>query len=212
VLKRPRGEVVLKAARTGWTASAMAASTSSTTRPARCPPRPRCSTAPRPNCRWKPRWRCAAPSRRAEAPVRALTYWRLTGGQEPGEVKQMLSEAEEVERLAEEAFERLGALVDRFLLGDAPFPARPHPGARRGAATTTIWRASPNGRMRRTRRVMAPSGTGASSTGRRRSLSRRAGEGWGESGWVCADPSVAPLTQLSPPVGGRGISQRGGCR
>ncbi len=63
-----------------------------------------------------------------EAPVRALTYWRLTGGQEPGEVKGMLSEAEEVERVAEEAFERLGALVDRFLLGDAPFPARPHPG------------------------------------------------------------------------------------
>jgi ATP-dependent helicase/nuclease subunit B len=62
------------------------------------------------------------------APVRALSYWRLTGGQEPGEVRQMLSEVEEVERLAEEALGGLGALVDRFLLGDAPFPARPHPG------------------------------------------------------------------------------------
>ncbi len=62
------------------------------------------------------------------APVRALTYWRLTGGHEPGEVKEMITEAADVERLAEEALERLGALVDRFLLGDAPFPARPHPG------------------------------------------------------------------------------------
>jgi ATP-dependent helicase/nuclease subunit B len=62
------------------------------------------------------------------ASVRALTYWRLTGGHEPGEVKEMLSEAEDVERLAEEALDRLGALVDRFLLGEAAFHARPHPG------------------------------------------------------------------------------------
>ncbi|MGG5810192.1 double-strand break repair protein AddB [Falsiroseomonas sp. CW058] len=61
------------------------------------------------------------------APVRALTYWRLTGGQEPGEVKPMMAEAEDVERVAEDSLDRLGRLVDRFLLGDAAFPARPHP-------------------------------------------------------------------------------------
>jgi ATP-dependent helicase/nuclease subunit B len=62
-----------------------------------------------------------------QAPVRALTYWKLTGGQEPGEERQMVSEAEDVARLAADSLDRLGALVDRFLLGDAPFIARPHP-------------------------------------------------------------------------------------
>uniref|UniRef100_UPI001F3C3CBF PD-(D/E)XK nuclease family protein n=1 Tax=Falsiroseomonas oryziterrae TaxID=2911368 RepID=UPI001F3C3CBF len=61
------------------------------------------------------------------APVRALTYWKLTGGQEPGEVKPMLTEAEDIEALAASSLENLGRLVDRFLLGDAPFQARPHP-------------------------------------------------------------------------------------
>jgi ATP-dependent helicase/nuclease subunit B len=61
------------------------------------------------------------------AAVRALTYWRLTGGQEPGEVKEMLTEVEDVERVAAESLDHLGRLVDRFLLGEAPFPARPHP-------------------------------------------------------------------------------------
>lgn len=61
------------------------------------------------------------------ATVRALTYWRLTGGQEPGEVKPMLTEPEDIASIAEASLENLGRLVDRFLLGDAPFPARPHP-------------------------------------------------------------------------------------
>jgi ATP-dependent helicase/nuclease subunit B len=39
----------------------------------------------------------------------------------------MLEEAEEIEALARESLDRLGALVDKFLLGDAPFLARPHP-------------------------------------------------------------------------------------
>ena len=59
--------------------------------------------------------------------VRSLGYWRLTGGQEPGSVKAMVSEPEEVAEIAAEALDRLGELVDRFLLGDAAFPARPHP-------------------------------------------------------------------------------------
>ena len=61
------------------------------------------------------------------AAVRALTYWKLTGGQEPGATHAMLDEAEEIAALARESLDRLGALVDRFLLGDAPFLARPHP-------------------------------------------------------------------------------------
>jgi ATP-dependent helicase/nuclease subunit B len=60
--------------------------------------------------------------------VRALVYWKLSGGETPGEVKPMATEPEEVAELAALALEKLGDLVDRFLLGDAPFPARPHPG------------------------------------------------------------------------------------
>jgi ATP-dependent helicase/nuclease subunit B len=60
--------------------------------------------------------------------ARALTYWKLSGGETAGEVKQMASEPEDVAALADLALEKLGALVDRFLLGDAAFPARPHPG------------------------------------------------------------------------------------
>jgi ATP-dependent helicase/nuclease subunit B len=59
--------------------------------------------------------------------VRALTYWKLTGGQDPGEVRPMLEEAAEIAELAALSLDRLGLLVDRFLLGDAPFIARPHP-------------------------------------------------------------------------------------
>jgi ATP-dependent helicase/nuclease subunit B len=59
--------------------------------------------------------------------VRALTYWKLTGGQEPGTIHPMLTEAEEIEALARDSLANLGRLVDQFLLGDAPFRARPHP-------------------------------------------------------------------------------------
>jgi ATP-dependent helicase/nuclease subunit B len=59
--------------------------------------------------------------------VRALTYWKLSGGQDPGEVKHMLTEPEDIAPLAAASLEKLGALVDRFLLGDAPFTAKPHP-------------------------------------------------------------------------------------
>jgi ATP-dependent helicase/nuclease subunit B len=60
--------------------------------------------------------------------VDSLTYWRVSGGQQAGEAKPMLESAQEIEALAEESLERLGRLVDRFLLGDAEFRARPHPG------------------------------------------------------------------------------------
>jgi ATP-dependent helicase/nuclease subunit B len=61
------------------------------------------------------------------AAVRELTYWKLTGGQEPGMVKPMETEAQEIAELAAESLERLADLVDRFLLAEAPFTARPHP-------------------------------------------------------------------------------------
>lgn len=57
-----------------------------------------------------------------------LAYWRLTGGPEPGEVRTVLRDAGEITDRAGEALERLRDLVDRFLFGDAPFTARPHPG------------------------------------------------------------------------------------
>ncbi|MGK7866986.1 double-strand break repair protein AddB [Falsiroseomonas sp. E2-1-a20] len=62
------------------------------------------------------------------ATVRALTYWKLSGGETAGEVRGMVSEPAEVSELASMALDRLGLLVDRFLLGDAAFTARPHPG------------------------------------------------------------------------------------
>jgi ATP-dependent helicase/nuclease subunit B len=61
------------------------------------------------------------------APVRMLTYWQLTGGQEPGKQQQLFSEAADVAELAGRSLERLGDLVDAFLLGDRAFVARPHP-------------------------------------------------------------------------------------
>jgi ATP-dependent helicase/nuclease subunit B len=61
------------------------------------------------------------------AAVRSLAYWRLTGGQEAGEVKLVQTEAAEIAAMAGEALDRLGALVDGFLLGERAFIARPHP-------------------------------------------------------------------------------------
>jgi ATP-dependent helicase/nuclease subunit B len=58
--------------------------------------------------------------------VIGLVYWRLTGGTPPGEA-QALPLAREGVRLSLLARERLGRLAERFLLGEAPFTARPHP-------------------------------------------------------------------------------------
>lgn len=57
-----------------------------------------------------------------------LTYWRLTGGPEPGEVRTVMREAHAIEAAADHALDRLRDLADRFLFGTAPFTARPHPG------------------------------------------------------------------------------------
>lgn len=62
-------------------------------------------------------------------PVTALEYWRLTGALEPGKITALdLDIADAVER----AHAALLRLADRFLFGEAPFAAHPHP--RRRAA------------------------------------------------------------------------------
>ena len=61
--------------------------------------------------------------------VSALEYWRLTGAGEPGELKPLKLDIPTAIENAEAALHRL---ADRFLLGDAAFPAHPHP--RRRAA------------------------------------------------------------------------------
>jgi len=63
------------------------------------------------------------------AAVSALEYWRLTGASEPGEVKALKIDIPAAIAEAEAALHRL---ADRFLLGEASFPAHPHP--RRKAA------------------------------------------------------------------------------
>ncbi|MCS6932669.1 MAG: PD-(D/E)XK nuclease family protein, partial [Acetobacteraceae bacterium] len=69
----------------------------------------------------------------AGATVAALAYWRLTGATPPGKLVRLPVATETGEPLAEVARKRLGALADRFLLGEAPFLSRPHPDkARRG--------------------------------------------------------------------------------
>ena len=69
----------------------------------------------------------------AGATVTALAYWRLTGGTPPGQLVLLPVEDEAGARLSDIARERLAALADRFLLGEAPFLSRPHPDkARRG--------------------------------------------------------------------------------
>jgi ATP-dependent helicase/nuclease subunit B len=57
-----------------------------------------------------------------------LAYWRLTGGPEPGEVRVISGEAQEIRDLAEAALAELRDLAACYLLGRAPFTARPHPG------------------------------------------------------------------------------------
>ena len=57
-----------------------------------------------------------------------MIYWRLTGGEVPGEVKDMdLTEKASGVPLVDLAADRLAALAERYLLGEAPFASRPHP-------------------------------------------------------------------------------------
>ncbi|MEI6162001.1 MAG: double-strand break repair protein AddB [Roseococcus sp.] len=62
-------------------------------------------------------------------PVAALEYWRLTGADQPGEVKALNLD---IPAMITEAQRALNDLADRFLLGDGAFPAHPHPRRRAG--------------------------------------------------------------------------------
>lgn len=57
-----------------------------------------------------------------------LAYWHLAGGPEPGQVRTVSEDAQEIRDLAESALEEVRRLAARYLLGSAPFTARPHPG------------------------------------------------------------------------------------
>ncbi|MBX9749535.1 MAG: double-strand break repair protein AddB [Roseococcus sp.] len=62
-------------------------------------------------------------------PVAALEYWRLTGADQPGEVRALNLD---IPAMIGEAQLALHGLADRFLLGDGAFPAHPHPRRRAG--------------------------------------------------------------------------------
>lgn len=59
--------------------------------------------------------------------VSDLLYWRLTGGEQAGEVKSLGAAAEDGTPFAELARDRLVDLAEKWLLGAAPFTSRPHP-------------------------------------------------------------------------------------
>lgn len=59
--------------------------------------------------------------------VSDLLYWRLTGGEQAGEVKGLGAEAEDGTPFAALARDRLVDLAEKWLLGAAPFASRPHP-------------------------------------------------------------------------------------
>jgi ATP-dependent helicase/nuclease subunit B len=60
--------------------------------------------------------------------VTDLTYWKLTGGEQAGEVRPLGATAEDGTPFAALAHERLVTLAEKWLLGTAPFASRPHPG------------------------------------------------------------------------------------
>jgi ATP-dependent helicase/nuclease subunit B len=67
------------------------------------------------------------PTISAEAKTAALVYWKLSGGEKPGEEKSLGASAEDGTPFADLARTRIAALAERMLLGDAPFESRPHP-------------------------------------------------------------------------------------
>jgi ATP-dependent helicase/nuclease subunit B len=60
--------------------------------------------------------------------VTELTYWKLTGGEQAGEVRPLGATTEDGTPFAALAHERLVTLAEKWLLGTAPFASRPHPG------------------------------------------------------------------------------------
>jgi ATP-dependent helicase/nuclease subunit B len=62
-----------------------------------------------------------------DAQAEALVYWKLSGGEKPGEEKALKPIADDGTRYADLARARIAALAERMLLGHAPFESRPHP-------------------------------------------------------------------------------------
>jgi ATP-dependent helicase/nuclease subunit B len=67
------------------------------------------------------------PTISADAKAAALVYWKLSGGEKPGEEKNLGASADNGTLYADLARTRIAALAERMLLGDAPFESRPHP-------------------------------------------------------------------------------------
>jgi len=67
------------------------------------------------------------PTINADAKAAALVYWKLSGGEKPGEEKKLDATTDNGVPYADLARTRITALVERMLLGDAPFESRPHP-------------------------------------------------------------------------------------
>ena len=67
------------------------------------------------------------PTISADAKAAALVYWKLSGGEKPGEEKNLGASADDGTLYADLARTRIAVLAQRMLLGDAPFESRPHP-------------------------------------------------------------------------------------
>jgi ATP-dependent helicase/nuclease subunit B len=67
------------------------------------------------------------PTISADAKAAALVYWKLSGGETPGDATDLGAAAKDGTLYAELARVRIAALAQRMLLGDAPFESRPHP-------------------------------------------------------------------------------------
>jgi ATP-dependent helicase/nuclease subunit B len=67
------------------------------------------------------------PTINADAKATALVYWKLSGGEKPGEEKKLDATTDDGVPYADLARTRITALAERMLLGDAPFESRPHP-------------------------------------------------------------------------------------
>jgi ATP-dependent helicase/nuclease subunit B len=63
----------------------------------------------------------------ADSKATALVYWKLSGGEKPGEEKSLSDAPPGGARYADMARARIAALAERMLLGQAPFESRPHP-------------------------------------------------------------------------------------
>jgi ATP-dependent helicase/nuclease subunit B len=63
----------------------------------------------------------------ADAKATALVYWKLSGGETPGEEENLGAVTKDGRLYADLARTGIAALAQRMLLGDAPFESRPHP-------------------------------------------------------------------------------------